>query len=843
MSDMYPMGSAAPAEPAAARPSKVVRFCDAVIAWTTLAAAVLLPLFFLPWTIEVSELNKQLLLVLAAAVAGIAWLGKMLAERKFEYRRSVVNVIVVLFLLVYALSAWLSQSKYMSLVGDFGQEMSGLLSVVSYITFYFVIVNNVRSAKQVTRLLYGLVLGGFVAAVYALLQGLGLFILPFDFAKTASFNTVGTVAALGIYLSLVVTLCGALLLAGHGSPTDSKKDKAMAMGGKVFLVLTAVVSLFLVAVIDFWPVTVCLLVASAMLIAFSFVHAKNLKNIGGVLLPIAAFIVSLLLLFMRFPLSLGYPAEVMPSMKASMEITTKALREQPFLGSGPGTFIFDYAKFRAAEVNSTPFWNIRFDRGATHFLTSLATTGLLGTLTWLMVSVLLLVSAGRRLTRADEETWHVLIGVFAAWALLVVSKFTYSSTITLEFLFWVMMALLVVVHRKDFFSVKFENSPRAAMMVSFVFILSLVLVLSGVFVECQRYAAEIAYASAIRADRAGQDVDKVIEPLSQAADLNKSNDVYRRNLALAILVKADREFSEDVKLDKKKDEKDEDYQQRLQAARQDKVRQISQLTAAAVNTAKAATDINDKNVANWSVLASIYQSLVGVTDGADDWAVKSYESAIALEPSNPALHTELGKVYLYQSDVARQGTQSKDEKEKADAQKKTDDLLAKAVDEFNKAVELKSDYAPARYNLALALDRQGKLKDAIKKMEEVVTLNPQDVGVGFQLSLMYFRDGRKDDAIRLLEQVVKLSPKFSNALWYLAAMYEDKGDLDKAIALIQRVKELNPDNELVAKKLEDLNKKKTAAPGTLPPPVEQPVTNANEPGVKPPATQPAPIKK
>src|SRR5688500_17665617 len=199
MQDMsYSMASAPAAEPAA-RPSKVVRFCDAVIAWTILATAVLLPLFFLPWTIEVSELNKQLLLVVAAAVAGIAWLGKMLAERKFEYRRSVVNVIVVLFLAVYALSAWFSQSKYMSLVGDFGQEMSGLLSVVSYVTFYFVIVNNIRTPKQVRNLLNGMVLGGFVAALYALLQGLGLFILPFEFAKTTSFNTVGTVAALSSY--------------------------------------------------------------------------------------------------------------------------------------------------------------------------------------------------------------------------------------------------------------------------------------------------------------------------------------------------------------------------------------------------------------------------------------------------------------------------------------------------------------------------------------------------------------------------------------------------------------------------------------------------------------------
>ena len=388
------------AVPSTSSPSKVVRFCDIVISWVTLVLVVLLPLFFLPWTIEVAELNKQLLLVVGTAIVGIAWLGKMLAERKFEYRRSVVNVIVVLYLAVYAASAWLSQSKYMSLVGDFGQEKAGLLSVVSYVALYFVIINNVRGTKMLGRLLNGLVLGGFLAAAFALLQGLGVHVLPFEFAKTTSFNTVGTVASLGVYLAFVVTLAGGLMLAGH-SGADAGKKKMLVMATKALTVLTAAVSLFLIAVIDFWPVTVCLLVSSVILIAFSFVHAKSVKNIGGVLLPISAFIIAILLLAFRFPVSLGYPAEVMPSMKASADIAMKTLRESPFFGSGPGTFILDSAKFRDSEVNATQFWNIRFDRGATKFLTSLATTGLLGTLSWLMVAIFLLVSAGRKLFRAD----------------------------------------------------------------------------------------------------------------------------------------------------------------------------------------------------------------------------------------------------------------------------------------------------------------------------------------------------------------------------------------------------------------------------------------------------------
>ncbi len=824
------------------KPSVIVRICDAIIAWTILGLAVLVPLFFLPWTIEVSELNKQLIIVVGAAIAGMAWLGKMLAERKLEYRRSIVNVMVVLFLAVYGISAWLSQSRYLSVVGDFGQENAGFLTVASFAVLYFVVANSLRTTKQIWRMLNAIVFSGLIAAVYALLQGFGMYVLPFDFAKGAAFNTVGTVASLGIFLSAVITLAGGMLLAGHGH--DARTKKPMVILSKLFLVLTSVVSLAVIVVVDYWPVTLSLLVASAILLTFAFVHAKNVRGNGAILLPICAFIACILLLLFRMPFSLGYPAEIMPSMKATTDITMNTLRTSPFFGSGPGTFIFDYSKFHAAEVNDTAFWNTRFDRGATRFLTLLATTGLLGTLSWLLVAVFLLISAVRKLFRADEDTWHVLIGVFAAWVVLLISKFTYSSTITLEFVTWMLVAILVVVHRKDFVSVKFDQSPRAAMSVSFVFILSLVLALSGIFVETQRYVAEIKYADAIRIDRAGGKVDDVIDALTKASQYNLDNDVYRRNLASALLTKANTEYGTEVKLDRNKNESDADYNKRVDVAKNDKIAKVAQLTADAVNVAKNATDINDKNVANWSVLATVYESLMGVTDGADDWAVKSFQKSIELEPSNPQLHTELGKVYMYQSDVARQDVSSKDEKIKADAQAKSDKLIGLAVDELNKAVTLKPDYAPARYNLSLALDRQGKLKDAITKMEDTIRLNPKDIGVGFQLSLMYYRDGRKDDAIRLLESVVRLSPQYANARWYLASMYEEKGNLDAAIEQITEVQKSNPDSDLVKQKLIDLAAKKAAVPGTLPPPVDTQATNQNQPDVKASAVRPpAPAKK
>jgi tetratricopeptide (TPR) repeat protein len=439
------------------------------------------------------------------------------------------------------------------------------------------------------------------------------------------------------------------------------------------------------------------------------------------------------------------------------------------------------------------------------------------------------------LFRTDEQTWHVLIGVFSAWFLIVLSQFLYSSTMTTEFLFWLTTAMLVVVHKRDFYVLRFERSPRASIAVTFVFVLLLVSSISGLFVEGQRYAAEVSYANAITTYQAQGSMDDVLADLTSATELNGSNDVYLRNLSVGLIAKSDELFRTTPSVERLDGESEPAHKARLQAAAQEQLRQATSIRVNAVLAARRATEVNANNVANWAMLASAYQSHIGITEGVEKEARASFEKAIALEPNNPALRTELGKVIIRQADLAAAGLQSQNQDERNAAQKDVDVLLGEASDQFNRAIDAKKDYAPAHYQLALVLDRQGKVKEAIERMENVVSLNPTDTGVGFQLALLYFRDERKDDAVRLMEAVVRIQPDFSNARWYLAAMYEDRGDLDAAIVQIEEVAKLNEGNSLVVEKLGQLRAAKEAPPAegedALPQPVEEPVVNANQPGL------------
>jgi hypothetical protein len=393
---------------------------------------------------------------------------------------------------------------------------------------------------------------------------------------------------LGIYLSFTATLSGGLILMGHRSGPNRSRWLTL---NTVLAGLTGTLSIIMVAFIDYWPVTLCMLSGSALLIVFSFIHAKSMKGISGVMLPIVGTVVALLLLLFAFPVKLNQPAEVLPSVRASYDITVSTLREHPFLGSGPGTFLYDYAKHRSEAVNSTAFWDVRFDRGANNIMTMMATTGLLGTLSWLLMAAFMLFLAGRKLLRSDEDTWHLLIGGFAAWLPLLLARFLYSSSMTLEFLFWILLGVLVAVHKPRIRSIQFDDSPRAAMGVSFIFILGVVFAVSGVFVAGTRYAGEIAYAKAIRSDQAGGGIDETVAQLQRAVKLNGNNDVYTRNLAMAYLAKADEELNRPMDITKQEAneesgipaETDEEFNARVQAEREQRVRDSLSLTGQAVN--------------------------------------------------------------------------------------------------------------------------------------------------------------------------------------------------------------------------------------------------------------------
>lgn len=793
-----------------------------VLAWiidaSLFASVALVPLFFLPISLDVLELNKQTLLIVFVMLGTTAWLGKAVAERRFILSRAWIHLVVALFAMGWLITSLFSSDRYLSLIGNLGQMQWSFATILTFVVFYFLIVNRVGTTRKLYSLILAFLASSFLVGLFGFLQLVNVFPLGWLSATTKvnTFNTIGTINAFGVYMVLPLVLAVSLTVLGC-------KDDECALGKKskgsvvsnVIVWLTVLISLLVAIVVDFWVVWAAIIFGTALLVALPIVRSLKVHHVSRIAVPVVIICLSVLLLIFKTPINLKLPAEVSPSAVASWDIAKSVLRSSPIFGSGPGTWIYDYAKYRSPAVNLSQFWTVRFERGLSSFFTLIAMIGLVGIALWLILLVSAVANSALHLIREkDDDAWQAYLTVFVGWATTAFIAFVYNYNFAHHFVFWFLLALLAALLSKKAFVWDAQKSAPSAAILSISFIVLCVAALSTAWLAGQRLAADAEYSSAVISYRDGKPIDQAIEALNKAVVLNQLNDVYYRNLSQAYLIKAAQVFEQ-----KKNDP--------------DGAAAINQVIAATIDTARRASEITPQNVDNWENLAVIYQSIAGFTEGADEFAIKNFEAALEREPNNPVYSTEIGKIFVLRADGARTMVQAKDEAQRKEAEKAVKENLDKASEWFNRAIQAKADYAPAHYNLGLVYERQDRIKDAIGKLEQVVA-DSKDVGVAFELALLYYRDNQKDRSINMFEQIIALSPDYANARWFLSALYEEKSRLDDALAQVMKVQETNKDNEDVNKRivyLQELiakNKANPAKVGPLPNPVEESISGPKE---------------
>ena len=171
----------------------------------------LLPLFFLPWTNNILQLNKQALLLFLVFIALICFFVASLTSNRLKINTGLFNLAVAGFVLSLIVSTAVSLYRQGSFWGLPLSVSSSFISLAAFALFYFLVANLFKK-EEIPSLLITLLFSGFFAALFFLFQIFGKFILPFDFAKNISFNTIGTVNALGLYLAVLLILLLPLLL-------------------------------------------------------------------------------------------------------------------------------------------------------------------------------------------------------------------------------------------------------------------------------------------------------------------------------------------------------------------------------------------------------------------------------------------------------------------------------------------------------------------------------------------------------------------------------------------------------------------------------------------------------
>lgn len=755
----------------------------------------LLPFFFLPFSFEFYDFNKQYLLFILVTLAVLCWVAKMVwQDKEIRFRRTPLDIPVLAFLAVAVISAVLSVDRVSSVFGFYGRFSDGIIGLLSLGIFYFLITNNVTLAaaepdkdsnvemgKLIKMFLCsaGVVMLATFAAVLGLWAKIGSQLAGVGAIPQAmlqpGFNPVGaSMDGLAMFLAVfAVLLTGTLLLKNK----EGKKPS-------IFNYLLLIAAILLLLVIDFTPAWFVVLAVFVPFVALSLWSRIFKEDVNKLLTPILIIIIAVVCLALDMPgtirglLSLEnwalLPQEIVLGQNDSWKIGLETIRadwKSTLIGSGVGTWHYDFSRFKSPEFNKNLFWMLRFDRPGNHIAELLSTMGALGLVSYLvlvgmfvLISWLLLQSAVSKSEIRDSKLLFLLMTFIASLA----AQFVYYQNTTLAFVFWLILGLAVVSWQKPVkekvFS--FKDFPELSLVFNLFLMFLILAVIGCYFFFGKFYFADLNYARAMRT----QDNVQTTAYLRKAVELNPYQPQYKIILSRMYFNQVSAELAKPA------------AEQNQTILTENVYYAINYLKGGIVGNiyVKGATELAPNRVAAWETLGMVYRDIRLLAAGATDWGIKAFSRALELEPTNPILHTELGKMYIFQNET-----------EKARA-------------EFEKAKELKSDYADAQIQLALILEKENKLADAIAIMEDLVKLYPNNTEVLFQLGRFYYNENRTDETIDVLKQVVDLLPAFSNARYVLGLAYIKKGEKDSAIFEFEKILELNPGNEDVQSKLKEL---------------------------------------
>jgi tetratricopeptide (TPR) repeat protein len=118
----------------------------------------------------------------------------------------------------------------------------------------------------------------------------------------------------------------------------------------------------------------------------------------------------------------------------------------------------------------------------------------------------------------------------------------------------------------------------------------------------------------------------------------------------------------------------------------------------------------------------------------------------------------------------------------------------KAIQQQQKALDLKPDFAEAYNNLGNAYDRSGMHDKAIQQYQKALDLKPDFAEAYSNLGNAYFFKGMIEKAIESFETALRLDPELTEAHNNLGNAFISKGMTDRAIEHFETTLRLNPDS-------------------------------------------------
>lgn len=712
-------------------PEKLYLLADKILNSTFYILLFTVPFIFSPWNFELFEFNKMILTYALTVIIVSAWAIKSILSGRLILRRTFLDFPLLLFLISQILSTIGSVDIHTSIWGYYTRSNGGLLSTITYLLLYWAFVSNMDKHKTQYAIRY-LFSSALIVSLWGILEHFGrspsclLITGNFDAScwiqdvQNRVFATLGQPNWMAAFLVAVMPLSWALVLSNKQSlPLRGKSGKLILnnyylLGIIFFLALlftksrSGILS-FAVSSMVFWGLLVWI----------------NRKHLSTFIRP--ALILNTLYLILIFLFGTPWSPSVIdilnpaPGTRHPASETGTILerggtesgeirkivwkgaidiwRAYPLFGSGVETFAYSYYNFRLVEHNLTSEWNFLYNKAHNEYLNFLATTGVFGLGTYLLLIGAFLVSTFLKIKITNQkhknfdifnchfDIYILNFALLAGFASILVTNFFGFSVVPVALLFFLYLAMAVASSNKQVCCWRNKeevvseachsvvtNKSKKLILNSYYLILIPIVLLFTFYVLLrlgQLWYADTLFNQAdklVKSDEPAQAAEK----LEKAIILNDGEPNYHDRLATA--------YSEIA----------------VVLAEEDKTQDAKKFADLAKQETDKAYAISPRNISLLKSRASTFNRIASVDETYLTYTLITLERAAILAPTDPTINYNLAITYY------RAG-QSKE-----------------AIGTLEKLNRMKSDYADSHFALAEIYIAEGQKDKARQELEYIL---------------------------------------------------------------------------------------------------------------------------
>jgi len=681
--------------------SLVVSIFEKINFWLFGALLFLVPLILWPYTSEVFEFNKMVLVYFLTVLISANWVARMILEKKFIFRRTILDIPLLAFAGTQLASTLLSIDPLTSWLGYYSRFNGGMLSVICYTLLYWAFVSNIH-AKGAIKLVYVTLASAALVAIYGVLEHFGIDknVWVQD-VQSRVFSTLGQPNWLAAWLVALIPVTWVLMLelklnftpksivrSGHfwllfslssllfWTLIFSKSRSGFAGFGVTYLLFWA--SYFWANKAEFKKYLAPFAIISSSLLAICLISGTQWTPSIGKLLSRSA----------------NTQAQTAPSGGTALEtggtesgtirkIVWKGAAQvwlhYPVFGTGVETFAYSYYLYRPAEHNMTSEWNFIYNKAHNEYLNFAANSGTVGLLSYLVLigfTIFFFV----KLTKGNSNFKSLGLALLAGYVSLLVTNFFGFSVVPTQLQLFLFPAI-AFAFANDQPAGPDERLKKSDGTQKFFLFITFGCGLIIVFALGKYWNADRLYASGVGLNTMGKP-DVAINYLTRAINLQPNQAVYyggERGLAYSYTNIA-------LALNQQKD-----------------IDQAAQFSENAIATVNKAVALSPANINLKRVRFGIFIMLSPIDPNYLIEAKDTLEDAILQAPTDAKLFYNLGLVYARTGQVDR------------------------AMEVLKKTIELKPDYKEARLAYAFVLIDEKQNVEARKQLEYILTnIDPAD---------------------------------------------------------------------------------------------------------------------